>query len=244
MIGRTNAGNGGDLSLKVVGGTAIPAYPKENMVWVYTDAKITKYVLRDSLPAVPAGGTVADSEDGTVWVMLTHSAKTVTIGRKSKMVAGIGTVYLWKDGKRTVVPAFLYTGSSWARISAGPVYLYKNGNKCEGITGAWGAYSPSQLSTSTILLASTVVTRNKIPRALGSTLTVKMNITANTGHVTTGVSSSIANAEDGYMVSDVKASGTTGEITVQLSTGRLTADGYIKLFATNARAVVSEIYVS
>lgn len=42
MIGRTNTGGGGGgLNFKAVGGTTAPTNPKENMIWVNTDQKIT-----------------------------------------------------------------------------------------------------------------------------------------------------------------------------------------------------------
>lgn len=53
-------GNGGGAALtyKVVGGTAEPANPKENMIWINTDKAITSHVFSATEPGKPANGMV------------------------------------------------------------------------------------------------------------------------------------------------------------------------------------------
>jgi len=58
MTGRTNAAGGAPLNFKVVGGTSAPASPKENTIWVNTDAQITSWVFRAAEPDSPAEGMV------------------------------------------------------------------------------------------------------------------------------------------------------------------------------------------
>lgn len=60
MIGITNAGGGGggSLNFKVVGGTAQPTNPSENMIWVNTSVAITSWVFSATAPTSPAAGMV------------------------------------------------------------------------------------------------------------------------------------------------------------------------------------------
>lgn len=54
-----NMSSGGQpLNFKVVGGTAAPDAPRENMVWVNTDAEITSWIFCAAQPETPAEGMV------------------------------------------------------------------------------------------------------------------------------------------------------------------------------------------
>lgn len=59
MIGRTNTGGGGGggLNFKVVGNPQ-PSNPKENVIWVNTDVKITSYDFNAIEPETPVQGMV------------------------------------------------------------------------------------------------------------------------------------------------------------------------------------------
>lgn len=61
MLGRTNTGGGGSggLNFQVIGGTAAPSNPKENMIWVNTSTKITSYIFSTKQPT---------GSDGMVWI--------------------------------------------------------------------------------------------------------------------------------------------------------------------------------
>lgn len=54
-----NGGSGGiALNFSIVGGTAQPANPKENTIWVNTDTQITSWVFSATEPENPADGMV------------------------------------------------------------------------------------------------------------------------------------------------------------------------------------------
>lgn len=55
MIG---GGGGASLNFKVVGGTSAPSSPKENTIWVNTDAEITSWVFSATEPEAPTAGMV------------------------------------------------------------------------------------------------------------------------------------------------------------------------------------------
>ena len=249
MIGRTNAGSGsGGIPIKVIGGTSIPASPKENMVWVYTDIPITRYVLgyssvMSNISSIPE----EDKADGCVWLMTSASntaykANITLSWRKAKLITTIYGVAIWKDGKRASVAAFMYQKGVWVRCGSGPVYLYKNGNQCAGITGGWATSAQDKLAENNIMLAVGAVTKKKISYTFGRTLTVKMNILSNSDGVVVGFANNQATGNSNFLTAKTIGSGTTGEVTATVTyTGF--EDTYIKLFANNARAVVTEIYV-
>ena len=69
------AGGGNPLNFKVVGGTEQPANPKENMIWVNTDQKITGWVFSAEQPTEPA--------EGMVWIA-TPSPNTIAFNALKK----------------------------------------------------------------------------------------------------------------------------------------------------------------
>lgn len=77
MIGRTNTGGGGGggLNFQVVGGITAPNNPKENMIWINTDQKITSYIFSATEPT--------SLVEGMVWI-LTGASSTVEFNALKK----------------------------------------------------------------------------------------------------------------------------------------------------------------
>lgn len=93
MIGRTNAGNdGGGILLKVVGGTTQPVNPRENTVWVNTDAENPPYIVSYSAPITP--------KEGLVWICIGQHKHNISVpmhrGSIPLMHAQIYTNGAWK----------------------------------------------------------------------------------------------------------------------------------------------------
>lgn len=58
--GNIGGGGGASLNFKVVGGTTAPSNPKENTIWVNTDAEISSWVFSATEPESP--------EEGMLWI--------------------------------------------------------------------------------------------------------------------------------------------------------------------------------
>lgn len=134
MIGRTNAGggSGGGLNFKVVGGTATPASPKENTIWVNTDAEITSWVFSATEPETPAAGMV--------WITTGKSSTAPFNALKKNNI----TVYpisakQYVSGAWADKTAKIYQNGAWADWWDGE--LYDNGNQFTGVTGGWGIHN-------------------------------------------------------------------------------------------------------
>ena len=72
------AGGGAALNFKVVGGTTEPASPKENTIWVNTDAEITSWIFSATEPENPS--------EGMVWISTGASSNIVFNALKKNSV--------------------------------------------------------------------------------------------------------------------------------------------------------------
>lgn len=131
---------GAGLNFKVVGGTAQPASPKENTVWINTSAAVNGYIFSPTEPENPA--------EGMVWIK-TCSASSANFDalKKNGIRLFLGICKQWN-------------GNEWEEKNA---YCYQNGqwNVCDGITEVTGATSLDSLykntdSTKTVTYTATV----------------------------------------------------------------------------------------
>ena len=124
-----NAGSGGGLNFKVVGGTVQPANPKENTVWVYTEAEMTGWVFSMEAPENP--------EEGLVWIKVgTVDTFAFNALRRNGIVICpmyakqyIGFEWITKTAR-------IYQNGAWAEIIT-IQKLYDNGDTFDAITGGW-----------------------------------------------------------------------------------------------------------
>lgn len=111
MIGPTNAkGGGGGLSLKVIGGTAKPANPRENVIWINTNISIASYILSPTQPET--------ATDGMVWLRTADSGVEINAGRKNAVLLCLGNAALYAGGTWTYVEGYIYTSSKWVQFSS------------------------------------------------------------------------------------------------------------------------------
>lgn len=118
MIGRTNAGSGGGGGgLRVAVGLTAPANPRENTVWVKSNAAGKKYVFAETEPESPS--------EGLIWFRAT--------------AAGIITrADVYADGAWVAADTYMYLGGNWVQIaSAWDGELFYDGNQHEDVTGGW-----------------------------------------------------------------------------------------------------------
>ena len=107
-IGKTNAGGAGGaaLNFKVVGGTAQPTSPKENMFWVNTQTKITSYVFSTAEPKDPS--------QGMVWIATgASSSKEFNALKKNGIYVYPQSAKQYIDGVFVEVPLNVYQNGEW-----------------------------------------------------------------------------------------------------------------------------------
>ena len=95
-------GGGSPLNFTVVGGTVLPANPKEVTVWINTATAITDWAFASEAPASPAAGMV--------WI------NTGASSGAAFNAVGRGTLMVYPTG------AYQYVGSAW-QSKEGMVYV-------------------------------------------------------------------------------------------------------------------------
>lgn len=109
-IGRTNAGGAGGaaLNFEVVGGTPVPANPKENTIWINTSTPITDWVFSAEQP---------EAATGRVWIF-TGTSSTVEFNALKKNGIQVYPISAkqYISGKWVDKTAELYQGEKWLSL--------------------------------------------------------------------------------------------------------------------------------
>lgn len=121
---------GASLNFKVVGGTAEPVNPKENTIWVNTDAEVTGWAFAAENPYE------GDVPSGAVWVKTGVFGVTSFNALKKNAVQIIPNACYQFDGTQfSAKPALLYQNGTWVNFSK--IDLYNSGDTCSDVTGGW-----------------------------------------------------------------------------------------------------------
>ena len=139
---------GGGLDITVVGGTTQPASPKENTIWVNTDAEIGAVTLAPNAPASP--------EVGDVWVNTTNkynsngtnaSTNLIRVNDNPYLEINVLNISQW-DGSAWVTRdgSAIYANGGWTTMA---LYMLNFGVVREGftLTGAHNTTSGGNMST-------------------------------------------------------------------------------------------------
>ena len=127
------AGGGASLNFKVVGGTTEPASPKENTIWVNTDAEITSWIFSSTEPENPS--------EGMVWISTGVSSNIAfnALKKNSVMVYPFAASQ-YGGGTWVSVAVKAYIGDVWGDTK---LYIYKNGNTYDALTGGLANFGAS-----------------------------------------------------------------------------------------------------
>lgn len=146
-IGRTNAGGGGggglNFSVKAYASfEELPSAEKENTIAVIAD-EINGWIFSATEPTNPS--------EGLVWIP-TGTFSTVNFNALKKNgieVYPLGAKQYVSD-KWVDVYAYIYKDSEWVEFSkvVTELYLYKDGNMFEEITGGWVTFGSGSVSNS------------------------------------------------------------------------------------------------
>lgn len=135
-------GGGAALNFKIVGGTAAPASPKENTIWVNTATDITSYIFSASSPTEPV--------EGMVWIQIDKKSNiSFSITKKNPIIVYPVAAQQYVSGEWLNVTVQVYQNGAWSSLWDG-VTLYDSGNAYEYITGGYEA-----VGTATLTLDST-----------------------------------------------------------------------------------------
>lgn len=121
-------GNGGThLNFKVVGGTTEPTNPKENVIWVNTNQKITAWAFAADEPVNPV--------DGMVWFIIgTPSIAEFNALKKNCIQVYPISAKQYSGENWNVVDIYVCKSNKWV---SSETYLYYNGNENALLTGGW-----------------------------------------------------------------------------------------------------------
>lgn len=131
-------GGGGGLNLKVVGGTAAPANPRENTVWVSTDTEINGYAFSATQPENPT--------EGMVWFATgAASNAAMNVDKKNTVMLYPVNCKQYINGAWVSKSAKTYLSGAWKDWIT---YLYYQGDTMEVLTGGWVALAKNNGSAS------------------------------------------------------------------------------------------------
>jgi hypothetical protein len=122
-------GGGALLNFNVVGGTAEPAYPRENIIWLDTDHKINGYSFSATQPE--------NMTEGEVWFPIGAVSNVAFSATKKNPVMVYPLSAKQKiDGVLVDVTAKSYQNGEWVEwIPVGALCWY--GDECVATTGGW-----------------------------------------------------------------------------------------------------------
>ena len=118
------------LNFQVVGGTAAPANPTENTIWVNTDQTITSWVFSHNQPANPS--------EGMVWIINGVSGinEFDAVSDVSLRVQ-VESVKQYINGAWVIKTTKVYQNGAWHEAI---LNLYNYGDECDSVTGGWLNY--------------------------------------------------------------------------------------------------------
>lgn len=115
----SSGGAGAGLNFKVVGGTAFPASPSENTIWINTDSEITGYMFSATEPKNPS--------EGMVWITTgAFSLVAFSLTKKNPIMVYPLASYQRIGGEWVIVEGRIYQGGLWVELYA-DIMVYDDG---------------------------------------------------------------------------------------------------------------------
>lgn len=118
---------GTELNFTVVGGTTQPENPKENTIWVNTEAEITSYHFGNAEPT---------AEEGMVWILSDWTGGTkFNALKKNSLTVYPYIVNQYINNTWELKSSLIYQNGSWSEFWNG--YIYYQGDVMTSFTGGW-----------------------------------------------------------------------------------------------------------
>lgn len=128
MIFNISGGGGQALNFRIVGGLARPSTPRENTIWIKTDATICEWFISPKAPGKPTGGMV--------WVKSGGGSTKINALKKEEITISLNAAQQYIGGQWKNFEAHAYIGGKWVQFSWTRMYLYHNGIISEEVGGA------------------------------------------------------------------------------------------------------------
>lgn len=245
--------NGVYLNFKIVGSTTEPTNPKENMIWINTDQKITEWIFSHEQPT--------DAEEGTVWIQTTTSLNSSvqvdvlkTKKKKITLYPLAAAQYIekqWVDKEMKICK-----NGSWGDMWTGLIYssgTFYNDIPYAGVgSGASISYGSNVIIFSWGLQEGVYrhaeLVFGPIDLTGFKTLTVTGQVT-NVGAEGTTMTAAVTNAQSGgsTLASGslrLTGGGNSGSITVDLSNISIENELYISVGHGNSATLEGQAYIS
>lgn len=255
-----NISTGVELNFEVVGGTVRPANPKENTIWINTDAKIEGWSFGVTSPKNPV--------EGMVWITTNASSEVEFNALKTNGIQILlVSVAQYIDTQWTKVETMVYQDGTWVQVEREKM-LYYYGEEYNDFTGGISIASNNKYSTAVkhtndielgCVPYTTFVNRvavcyatNMLDLTAYKTLYAKADLSLNSvGETEGGIKLFVTNKasnittlnETGFNALEGTNVQTTGEITLSLDISSRNEKMYIGVSAFNRDAVITEIWM-
>lgn len=181
---------GSGLNFEVVGGTVQSENPKENTIWVNTDAEITGWIVSPSQPE--------NQIDGLVWIRTSdYTGIEFNVLEENRMIQYALEVRQYISGTWVICTAQIYVNDEWKDVVGN--YLYNAGDQMIGLTGGWHLKYKGEGGVATASFGSNYMTLKQTNIDYGRIETVNKIDTS--GYTKLCIEYSITNASGGYQTS-------------------------------------------
>lgn len=130
ILNMSGGGESAVLNFKVIGNTVEPSNPRENMIWVNTDVKITKWAFDYIEPEAPIDGEIC-------FRIGTSSPVAFNAVKKNGIMIYPVCVHQYVNGEWCDIDVKIYQNGVWVDFPTEVLYLLKDGNQYLDITGGW-----------------------------------------------------------------------------------------------------------
>lgn len=235
---------GADLNFEVVGGTSRPSSPKENTLWVNTDAGVNGWAFGkgDAIPSSPA--------NGMVFILTAETSNyAFNVFKENSLFVYPIEVYQYANGKWSKKTAEIYQAGIW---NAFVTFLYNAGDQFTSLTGGWIGVSAGGVTCNTNSnnlelkvtgssgRAASFYTNNLINFSGFNVLKAEVNVSSNGTEFCVGITAANSNYRPTYTAST--STDKTGQMTISLSLTSVSI-GYICLFGDKTDVKIYKVWL-
>lgn len=235
----------GGLNFNLVGGVTQPADPKENTIWVNTDALITGWALSFGAPAEPS--------EGMVWIVTGTSSKVAFNAlKKNTLMVYPAACKQFVNGAWNNVTAKSYIDGEWVEWRD-YLFIENVGQQVPWVFKAMNAKGKVSEKNGAIVFEYTTVDNNYMaagtenPEDLSGftklcfDLEVRTNYTSGGGEFTIGVTSKQVNAEyNNTFIASEKPAADSVRKTIKVDVSGITS-GYVSAYGI-ANATIYNVW--
>ena len=244
--GTMEPGSGGSeavLNFEVVGGTAAPANPSENTIWMNTDQNITGWYLSHSEPTEPS--------EGMAWICLGAFGDTEFNALKENgiqifLIAGYQYInHVWEKK-----PIECYQNGEWVEFTK--ILLFNSGNQFVDLTGGWKAVNAGitiiiddgiKASITGTSRDASAYTQNHVDISDYATLACIVNLKEGSRNFSLGLTTANTDAYPKVWIAKTQLSNVSGEQEVRVNISDISGFYYIGAHFDVSEGTVSSVWL-